>query len=67
MTGHSHAIADLSVAELFSVGDGMFMTVSEEGVSIRHQEHDEINLPGGNYEITIQREYSPAAIRNVAD
>ena|SRR5579864_1569262 len=67
VTGHSHAISSLDEAELFEVGSGMFMTVSESGVSIRHQEHDEIILPAGNYEITIQKEYSPAEIRSVAD
>lgn len=67
VTGHKHAIADLEAAKLFEVGEGMFLIVGESGVAIRHQEHDEIVLPGGNFEVTIQREYSPEAIRNVVD
>ena len=32
-----------------------------------HDEHDPIAIPDGDHEIVRQREYSPEAIRNVAD
>lgn len=67
VTGHAHRVSDLQEAELFHVGDGMYLSVGENGVSIQHEEHSTINLPPGNYEIVRQREYSPEAIRNVAD
>lgn len=67
VTGHCHAIEDHQAAQLFDVGEGMFMQVSESGVSIVHQEHGPIVLPPGNYEVVRQREYSPEEIRNVAD
>lgn len=67
VTGHAHRVQELSANELFMVGDGMFLKVGEEGVSIVHEEHDSIQLPPGNYEIVRQREYSPEEIRNVAD
>lgn len=67
VTGHAHRIDDLAVAEVMEVGDGMYLRVGTEGVRIIHDEHAPISLPAGNYEVTIQREYSPAAIRNVAD
>lgn len=75
VTGHSHALAaeDREVAEVLEIGEGIFVHVSAEGVRIEggatfvHEEHGPITLPKGNYEVTIQREYSPEEIRNVID
>lgn len=75
VTGHSHRLADLASAEVMEIGQGVFVRVSEEGVSIEgdpgatfvHEEHGPISLSPGDYEIRIQREYSPEAIRNVID
>ena len=44
----------------------IFVTLPEGGV-VTHDEHSQIELPPGNYRVTRQREYSPSAIRNVAD
>lgn len=74
VTGHSHAVAieDRALAEVLEIGDGLYMHVGEQGISlegitIQHEEHGPITLPPGDYEVTIQREYSPEAIRNVLD
>lgn len=67
VTGHTHAIADLDAAEALDCGGGLFVHVGENGVSIQHQEHGPITLPAGDYQVTIQREYSPEEIRNVVD
>lgn len=67
VTGHKHALADLDQAEVLECGEGLFVHVGENGVSIRHDEHGPIELPAGDYQITIQREYSPEEIRNVVD
>jgi hypothetical protein len=67
VTGHSHAIADLEAAEVLDCGQGLYVHVNEDGVSITHQEHGTIDLPAGDYQVTIQREYSPDAIRSVID
>jgi hypothetical protein len=67
VTGHCHKVEELKKAEVMEVGDGLFLRVGEEGVRIVHDEHAPIVLPAGNYEIVIQREYSPEAIRNVQD
>lgn len=67
VTGHKHAVAELEAAEVLEIGDGLYLSVSEAGVSIRHDEHKTIELPAGDYKVTIQREYSPTEIRNVAD
>ena len=75
VTGHSHALAveDRQVAEVLEIGDGLYVHVSEAGIRIEggatfvHEEHGSVTLPPGNYEVTIQREYSPSEIRNVTD
>lgn len=67
VTGHCHKLEELTRAEVLEVGTGLFLRVGEEGVRIIHDEHAPVTLPKGNYEIEIQREYTPAEIRNVAD
>jgi hypothetical protein len=64
-TGHHHAIANRN-AQLFEAATGMFLMLAK-AAQLYHQEHDKIDLPPGNYKVTRQREYSPEAIRNVAD
>lgn len=71
VTGHAHAIAEGQARE-FSMADAAgavrrFLSVIGKPAEVRHEEHAEIPLPPGFYEIVIQREYSPDAIRNVAD
>ena len=70
-TGHVHRVAeaDLDVAQVLEYGEGqLYLSVSAEGgISIVHDEHLPIVLPIGDYEVVRQREYSPEAIRNVAD
>lgn len=68
VTGHIHRIGDLDAAEVFECGEGLYLNVTEEGgVSIVHEDHGDIKLPMEHYEVVRQREYSPDAIRNVAD
>ncbi|SRR5579885_509108 len=69
VTGHSHTlVAEPGAAELFTVGEGMYLAVSEEGVSLRHQEHAQLTIPRGDYSVTIKREYAGENIeRRVAD
>src|ERR1043165_242075 len=73
VTGHKHALADLDTAEVLEIGEGLFVRVTENGISIKgeatfvHEEHGPITLPAGNYEVRIQREYSPDEIRSVID
>jgi hypothetical protein len=66
-TGHIHRVAELDRAEVFDCGEGLYMNVGPLGASIIHEEHEPIALPPGDYEVVRQREYSPEAIRNVAD
>lgn len=69
VTGHCHEVAteDLDKIELFSIDGKMYLNVKEDGVHVTHQEHSTAILDKGKYEVVIQREYSPEAIRNVRD
>jgi len=65
-TGHAHAIADQSTKSFVDESGTLFLSV-KAGTKIQHQEHLTVNLPVGNYKITIQREYTPEGLRNVHD
>lgn len=75
VTGHSHALAidDRALAEVYEIGDGLYLHVSESGIGIDggvrvvHEEHGTVILPPGEYAVTIQREYQPEGIQNVLD
>ena len=66
-TGHIHRVETLTQAEVLEIENGLYLRVGEEGVRIIHEEHSPITLPAGDYEVIRQREYSPEAIRSVAD
>ncbi len=66
-TGHHHSVSAQS-ATLLQSGDGKrWLSVAAESVSLTHQEHNPIKLDKGCYEVVGQREYTPEAIRRVAD
>lgn len=79
VTGHHHTLETRDPADWWKQGEipatnekpstlsgELFVTLPKGGV-VTHQEHAKIELPKGTYRITRQREYSPEAIRNVAD
>ena len=69
VTGHAHAIKDKRAA-LFRDPKlaAIFMHVSgDTPVALDHDEHETIMLPPGDYQVIRQVEYTPEAIRNVAD
>lgn len=67
-TGHAHVVEgeaqllESDVAEM----EERFLRVEQEAALV-HDEHATIALPPGDYRVIRQREYSPEAIRNVAD
>jgi hypothetical protein len=77
VTGHSHALAveDQDVAEVLEIEKGLYVHIRKSGISIEdkkgatfvHQEHAPVTLPPGNYQVRIQREYTPGAVRHVVD
>ena len=67
-TGHHHAVARVEEAEVYEIDNRTFLRVGPNGVSITHQEHSELLLPQGDYEVRIQTEEGPdEVLRNVAD
>jgi hypothetical protein len=48
-------------------GQGTYLQVGESGADVVHEEHAPIAIPAGLYESTIQSQYEPEEIRNVAD
>lgn len=66
-TGHHHSLAVDPADWWKEEGTGdQFLTVKEE-TAVEHQEHAPLTLPPGTYRVRRQREYTPEAIRNVAD
>jgi len=65
-TGHAHAILDRNV-DMVEKDMRRFLEIVGGGASVVHEEHATIKLDAGLYEVIRQREYSPEAIRNVAD
>ena len=67
LTGHAHAIAD-EQAEFFATKAGQqFLRITGATAELRHEEHTAVKLPAGVYRVARQVEYSPQALRNVAD
>jgi hypothetical protein len=69
VTGHAHAIFDRE-AELYAIpstNDRFLRIMAASGVELRHEEHASILLPAGDMIVRRQREYTPDAIRFVAD
>lgn len=67
-TGHAHRLTR-GQAEVYKTMVGlMFLKVLSEGV-LFHEEHEDIKLPVGNYQILIQREFDwfSEEVRNVQD
>jgi hypothetical protein len=65
VTGHAHAIHS-PFAALVAKGAERFLKV-DKAVQLKHEEHSKIDLPAGNYRVIRQVEYTPEAIRTVAD
>ena len=65
VTGHRHAIADVNV-QWIAAADSRYL-VSDAPFTVRHEEHAPVAVPAGTFRVIRQREYTPEAIRNVAD
>jgi hypothetical protein len=67
VTGHAHAIHEIDRVAILEGPDGRRWLRVTEAAALSHEEHATVVVPPGEYEITIQREYAPGAVRNVAD
>jgi hypothetical protein len=67
VTHHAHRV--LSGASMFVTVEGRkYLEVFDEGATVTHEEHGPVFLPGpARYEVRIQREFTPEAIRDVRD
>lgn len=74
VTGHAHAIVgdgrkskEMTVQAQSAPLVVSQLEIDEALTMLRHEEHATAKLPRGEYQVIRQREYSPEAIRNVAD
>lgn len=71
VTGHAHAFEPYARVCMFRDDGGgrgrRFIDVGRGGAELKHEEHTTIAVPEGRFEVVQQREYSPEAIRAVAD
>jgi hypothetical protein len=67
-TGHAHIIRE-GDAELYEHEGTLFLRVKSENSILTHQEHHEITIPKGDYEIGIVKEFDhlEQEVRNVKD
>ena len=67
VTGHAHAIVSMD-ATLFMDEKTLNRYLDVKApVILDHEEHGQIDLPSGFYEVRRQREYRPEGLRPVAD
>jgi hypothetical protein len=66
VTGHRHQIS-AGDAELFEKDGFLYLKVFSPTAILIHEEHAEVTIPKGNWEIHIQREYPSGGWRYVTD
>ena len=66
VTGHAHTITSPH-ATFFEAKDGRRFLEARNPLVLRHEEHADVRIAPGIYQVRIQREYTPEAIRNVLD
>lgn len=70
VTGHAHRIPSRSATLYRTETDARYLrvTAGKTPAVLKHEEHAKIELPPGNYRVTIHREYQPGALpRRVED
>jgi hypothetical protein len=65
-TGHKHQISQ-GEAELYERDGVLYLKVLSPTAKLTHEEHHEIDVPRGSWQIRIQREYESDGWRYVAD
>ena len=58
VTGHSHRIST-GKAKLYEKNGVLYLRVFSQEVTLKHEEHDNLKIPHGNWMVRIQREYQP--------
>lgn len=65
VTGHAHRLQH--AGKIWETHEGLLFLAAVTGSQIVHEEHHAIDLEPGYWQVIRQREYSPEAIRWVAD
>lgn len=65
VTGHSHKILGNN-AQVFEWNEKMYLKVTKQS-TLTHEEHGDIVIPQGDYEVIIQRDYKPGGWTKVID
>lgn len=66
VTGHSHQISS-GVASMLTFDDKTYLRVQSKIACLTHEEHAKVELPAGDYEVIIQREWKPEGWSKVID
>lgn len=67
-TGHRHFLSgDARLFELTGDRGVRLCRVGGGGATLRHEEHGPINLPAGDYFVSIKRQYAPEGWEPVQD
>lgn len=67
VTGHAHRICSRHATMYRTESDARYMRVTAP-VALTHEEHTTIDIPAGNYRVTIHTEYVPGELpRQVVD
>lgn len=66
-TGHDHTLRYSSLDNVIETDDEEIVFTATEPTSVVHQTHEPIPLNTGRHVATPQRQYTPQAIRRVAD
>jgi hypothetical protein len=68
VTGHYHGIVSKACKMYHDGAGGAYVQIGVSDTQLLHQEHSPISLKAGQiFKVTIQREFTPEAVRNVAD
>jgi len=69
LTGHAHRIVEGKASLHQLAGGGLYLSVKSAFAKLYHEEHEDIRLPKGEYEIRRQREFDwiGSEVRYVAD
>lgn len=69
VTGHAHRISDQGIIFQHPATKRRFLRIITGGLSVTHEEHEDLNLPEGDYEIKQQREWDwySEEVRRVQD
>lgn len=69
VTGHHHSITDDHCTGFAETIESLaeYLLVETQPAELTHQEHSTITIAPGKYQVVRQVEYTPEALKNVAD